>query len=193
MCVNISAGPADFICSSEVRQIEEVACYVQNVWGLVEDEHEGYMIIFGVAGYAETLVTNGDATRCHKSQDHNPETLCSWSKITFCTFSLWKFWKKKPQFLGIEKHNHVDSYDQSTLPDRKILFRLIILLYLRLRLKRWALLSWSKNFLLLWSPRIHYSFHKSPPLKRVMSRLNSINNFTYYSSSFFKDYINVYT
>ena len=77
MCANISAGLADFICSSEVRQIEEVACYVQNVWGLVHDEHEDYTIIFGVAGSAETLVNNGDATRCHKSKDHNPETLCS--------------------------------------------------------------------------------------------------------------------
>jgi len=77
MCANVSAGPADFICSSEVRQMEEVACDMQNVWGLVHDEYEDYTIIFGAAGSAETLVTNGDATRCHKLQDHNPETLRS--------------------------------------------------------------------------------------------------------------------
>jgi len=57
MCSDISAGPVDFICSSEVRQIEEVACYMQNVRGLVHDEHENYAVIFGVAGSSETLVT----------------------------------------------------------------------------------------------------------------------------------------
>jgi len=125
------------------------------------------------------------ATRCHKSKAHNPETLCSWSKITCCTFSL-ENPEKLPQLLGIKKYNHVDGYDQSTLPHRKILFRLIILLYLCLCLKRWALLSWSRNFLLLWSPGIHYSFHKTPPLKRIMNQMNSTNSFTYYSSSILK-------
>jgi hypothetical protein len=42
MRADVSAGPADFICSSEVRQTEEVAYYVQNVWGLVHDEHEDH-------------------------------------------------------------------------------------------------------------------------------------------------------
>jgi hypothetical protein len=135
MCANVSAGLADFICSSEVRQIEEVACYVQNVWGLVYGDHEDYTLIFGVAGFAETLVTNGDTTRRHKSKDHNPETLCSWSKITCCTFSLENS-EKLPELLGIEKYNHIGDYDQSTILDRKFLFRLIILLYLCLCLKR---------------------------------------------------------
>jgi len=184
MCANVSAGSADFICSSEVRQIEEVACYVQNVWGLVHDEREDYTIIFGVACSAETLLTNGDATRCHSSKNHDPETLCSWSKITSCTFSL-ENPETFPQLLGIEKNNHVDGYDQSTLPDRNFLFRLIILLYLCLCLKSWAFLSWSRNFLLLWNPGIHYCSHKTPPLKRIMSWLNSTSNFKYYFSNYF--------
>jgi hypothetical protein len=77
MCANVSAGYADFICSSEVRQIEELACYVQNVRGLVHDEHEDYTVIFGVACSAETLLTNGDVTRCYNSKDHNLEKVCS--------------------------------------------------------------------------------------------------------------------
>ena len=57
-------------------------------------------------------------------------------------------------------------------------------MYLCLCLKKWALLSWSRKFLLVWSPRIHQSFHKTPPSERIMNRFNSTNNFTYYSSYF---------
>jgi hypothetical protein len=43
---------------------------------------------------------------------------------------------------------------------------------------------WSKNFLLLWNPKVHRRIHKSYPRDPIMSHLNTVHITFYFSSRY---------
>jgi len=63
--------------------------------------------------------------------------------------------------LGIEKYNHVDGYDQTTLSDRKILFRLISVISFPL-FEKMIITQLVNKFPVLMEPRDSLPFPQNP-------------------------------
>jgi hypothetical protein len=60
-------------------------------------------------------------------------------------------------------------------PAHTILLDSILLYGAGYSLKRWQLLSLSKNSLSLWNPKVHYRVHKRPPMDPNLSHTNPVH------------------